>query len=127
MAARSTLKHLIETVEVLEARGVAFVSLTEQIETSTPGGRLIFHVLGVLAEFERELIREHTMAGLAAAWARGRVGGGPTVWTVDELRTSRLMRASGEYDVSSIATALGGSCAAVHRALQLAELEKEAG
>ena len=122
-----SLKHLIETIQILEARGVAFVSLTEQIDTSTPGGRLIFHVFGVLAEFKRELIRERTMAGLAAARARGRVGGRPTVWTVDKLRTARLMRASGEYDVSSIATALGVSCASVYRALQLPELEKEAG
>ena len=114
-----SLKHLIQTVEVLEASVVAFVSLTEAIDTSTPGGQLIFHVFGALAQFERELIRERTVAGLAAARARGRTGGRPTVWTPDKLRTARLMRASGDYDVSSIAKALGVSRASVYRALQV--------
>ena len=121
-----SLKHLIETVEALEARGVAFVSLTEAIDTRTPGGRLIFHVFGALAQFERELIRERTMAGLAAARARGRTGGRPTVWTADKLRTARLMRASGEYDVSSIAKALGVSRASVYRVLRESGFEQAA-
>ncbi len=68
---------------------------SESIDTSTPGGRLVFHVFGALAEFERDLIRERTQAGLAAARARGRVGGRPTVWTADKLRAARAMRASG--------------------------------
>ena len=121
-----SLKHLIETVEVLEARGVAFVSLTEAIDTSTPGGRLIFHVFGALAEFERDLIRERTLAGLAAARARGRVGGRPTVWTPAKLSTAKAMHASGDYDVSSIAKVLGVSRASVYRALQAAPLEGQA-
>ncbi|OQM77989.1 DNA-invertase hin [Rhodococcus sp. 66b] len=70
-----SLPHLIETVTQLEARGVAFKSLTEEINTTTPGGKLIFHIFGALAEFERNLIRERTMAGLSAARDRGRVGG----------------------------------------------------
>ena len=69
------LKHLIETVQALEDRGVGFKSLQENIDTTTPGGKLIFHVFGALAEFERDLIRERTLAGLAAARARGRIGG----------------------------------------------------
>ncbi len=101
-----SLKHLIETVQDLERRGVAFVSLTESIDTSTPGGRLVFYIFGALAEFERDLIRERTLAGLAAARARGRTGGRPTVWTEDKLRTARAMRASGDYDVASIAKVL---------------------
>ena len=121
-----SLRHLIDTVGDLERRGVGLISLTEQIDTSTPGGRLIFHVFGALAEFERDLIRERTMAGLAAARARGRVGGRPTVWTADKLRTARLMRASGEYDVSSIAKALGVSRASVYRALQSASHGRQA-
>ncbi len=76
-----SLRHLIDVVHDLEQRGVALVSLTEQIDTSTPGGRLVFHVFASLAQFEKELVRERTMAGLAAARARGRVGGRPTVWT----------------------------------------------
>ena len=75
------LRHLIDAVADLERRGVTLVSLTEQIDTSSPGGRLVFHVFGAMAEFERDLIRERTQAGLAAARARGRTGGRPTVWT----------------------------------------------
>ena len=121
-----SLKHLIETVGTLEARGVAFVSLTEAIDTSTPGGRLIFHVFGALAEFERDLIRERTLAGLAAARARGRVGGRPTVWTPAKLSTAKTMHASGDYDVSSIAKVLGVSRASVYRALQSAPHGRQA-
>src|SRR3954452_21807404 len=71
-----SLKHLIETVTDLSHRGVGFRSLQEAID-STSGGKLIFHVFGALAEFERDLIRERTLAGLAAARARGRKGGRP--------------------------------------------------
>src|SRR5689334_18321537 len=72
-----SLKHLIETVAALEEQGIGFKSLTEQIDTTTSGGKLIFHVFGALAEFERDLIQERTQAGLRAARARGRVGGRP--------------------------------------------------
>jgi DNA invertase Pin-like site-specific DNA recombinase len=73
-----SLGHLIETLTELDKRGIGFKSLTESIDTTTPGGKLIFHIFGALAEFERELIRERTNAGLAAARARGRTGGHPT-------------------------------------------------
>ena len=69
-----SLRHLIDVFADLEQRGVAVRCLTEQIDTTTPGGKLIVHVFGALAEFERDLIRERTMAGLAAARARGRPG-----------------------------------------------------
>jgi len=72
-----SLKHRMTTVTELQDRGIGFRSLTEQIDTSTSGGKLIFHVFGALAEFERDLIRERTQAGLAAARARGRQGGRP--------------------------------------------------
>jgi DNA invertase Pin-like site-specific DNA recombinase len=72
-----SLKHLLETVSVLEERGIGFHSLQESIDTTTSGGRLIFHIFGALAEFERNLIRERTLAGLRAARARGRNGGRP--------------------------------------------------
>src|ERR671916_533654 len=74
-----SLQHLIEVVAALAERGIGFKSLTEQIDTTTPGGKLVFHVFGALAEFERDLIRERTHAGLAAARARGRTGGRPKV------------------------------------------------
>jgi len=72
-----SLTHLIELLKGLQERGIEFISLTEQIDTTTPGGKLIFHLMGALAEFEHDLIRERTNAGLAAARARGRVGGRP--------------------------------------------------
>src|SRR4249919_976304 len=72
-----SLPHLIETITGLQERGIGFKSLTEQIDTTTSGGKLIFHVFGALAEFEREVIRERTQAGLTAARARGRTGGRP--------------------------------------------------
>lgn len=112
-----SLRHLIDTVHALESRGVAFRSLTEKIDTSTPGGRLIFHVFGALAEFERDLIRERTVAGLAAARARGRTGGRPTVWTPEKLKVARAMYESREHDVATIARVIGVSRASVYRAL----------
>jgi DNA invertase Pin-like site-specific DNA recombinase len=74
-----SMAHLIETIRQLEQRGVGFCSLTEQIDTTTPSGRLIFHVFGALAEFERDLIRERVQAGLRSARARGRTGGRPPI------------------------------------------------
>ena len=72
-----SLRHLIDTVAELEKRGIGFQSLQEAIDTTTSGGRLVFHIFGALAEFECSLIRERTRAGLAAARARGRRGGRP--------------------------------------------------
>jgi DNA invertase Pin-like site-specific DNA recombinase len=72
-----SLKHLIETVTALQEQHIAFQSITEKIDTSTATGQLVFHLFGALAEFERNLITERTMAGLAAARARGRKGGRP--------------------------------------------------
>src|SRR5512143_1072690 len=70
-----SLRHLIDTVSLLQERGIGFKSLQEQLDTTTSGGKLVFHVFGALAEFERDLIRERTQAGLLAARARGRLGG----------------------------------------------------
>ena len=72
-----SMPHLIETIGALDARGIGFLSLTESIDTTTSGGRLIFHVFGALGQFERDLIRERTKAGLSAAAARGRGGRSP--------------------------------------------------
>jgi len=72
-----SLKHLIEVVAKLEENHIGFKSLQETIDTTSSGGKLIFHIFGALAEFERNLIRERTMAGLTAARARGRKGGRP--------------------------------------------------
>ena len=72
-----SLRHLIDVVADLSAHGVGFRSVTEAIDTTTSGGRLVFHVFGALAQFERELVRERTLAGLKAARARGRDGRPP--------------------------------------------------
>jgi DNA invertase Pin-like site-specific DNA recombinase len=90
-----SLPHLIETVSQLEKRGVGLLSLTESIDTTTPGGRLIFHVFGALGQFERDLIRERTRAGLSAAAARGRRGGRKPVVTADKLERAKALLAKG--------------------------------
>jgi DNA invertase Pin-like site-specific DNA recombinase len=76
-----SLKHLIETITSLNDRKIGFKSITEAIDTTTSGGKLIFHIFGALAEFERDIIRERTQAGLSAARARGRKGGRPKALT----------------------------------------------
>src|SRR6184192_924840 len=78
-----SLKHLIETITNLNKRMIGFQSITENIDTTTSGGKLIFHIFGALAEFERDIIRERTKAGLAAARARGRLGGRPKAKTLN--------------------------------------------
>ena len=84
-----SLKHLIELIEDLAEREVGFRSLTEGMDTTTSGGKLVFSIFGALAEFERSLIRERTMAGLAAARSRGRVGGRPSVMTPEKIKVAR--------------------------------------
>lgn len=112
-----SLRHLIDVVADLERRDVTFRSLTEAIDTSTPVGRMTFHLFGALAEFERDLIRERTMAGLTAARARGRKGGRPTVLTPEKIRTAHDLYDSRQHDVASIARILGVSRASVYRAI----------
>jgi len=102
-----SLKHLIETVEQLEAIGVGFQSVTEAIDTTTSGGKLVFHIFAALAEFERTLIRERTRAGLKAARARGRQGGRPLTLSEDKRRMAQVLRDDPKQSVASICTALG--------------------
>lgn len=89
------MAHLIEAVRKLEAKGVGFRSLTEGVDTTTPGGTLVFHIFGALAQFERDLIRERTSAGLKAAEARGKKGGRRPVVTPDKLAKARAHLAAG--------------------------------
>ena len=112
-----SLRHLIDTVNALSERKVGFRSLTENIDTTTSGGKLVFHIFGALAEFERELIRERTQAGLAAARARGRHGGRPTVMPPDKVATARQMYDSKDFTVEAIARVLGVSRASIYRHL----------
>ena len=112
-----SLRHLVDTVTGLADRGIGFRSVQEAIDTTTPGGKLVFHVFAALAEFERDLIRERTAAGLAAARARGRRGGRPPVMTAHKLQVAREMYGSGEFSVSAIAQTLGISRASLYRHL----------
>lgn len=114
-----SLPHLIETISTLEARGVGFWSLTENIDTTTPGGRLIFHVFGALGQFERDLIRERTKAGLVAAAARGRKGGRKPVVTAEKLQRAQGYIASG-LNVREAATRLKIGKTTLYAALQAA-------
>ncbi len=114
-----SLPHLIETVAALAARGIGFKSLTEQIDTTTPGGKLVFHVFGALAEFERDLTRERTHAGLAAARARGRTGGRPKKLSdPKQLALARRLYRDGQTDVATICATLGISRATLYRHLK---------
>jgi DNA invertase Pin-like site-specific DNA recombinase len=102
-----SLRHLVDTVTGLAECGVGFRSLQEAIDTTTPGGKLVFHVFAALAEFERNLIRERTSAGLAAARARGRRGGRPSVMTTHKVQMARELYGAGQYSVAAIAMTLG--------------------
>ena len=114
-----SLKHLIEVVAQLAERGIGFKSLTEQIDTTTPGGKLIFHVFGALAEFERDVIRERTHAGLAAARARGRLGGRPRkLADAKQLELARTLNDGGQTDIATICQTLGISRATLYRYLK---------
>jgi len=104
-----SLQDLIATVGDLRGRGVGFTSLHENLDTTTPGGRLVFHVFAALAEFIRELIVAGTHEGLAAARTRGRVGGRPTVVTPDLIRAARDLLPNPDHSVTSIAKLLGVS------------------
>ncbi len=104
-----SLKDLISNVAILRERGVGFRSLTEAVDTTTPGGQLVFHIFGALAEFERELIRERTMAGLEAARARGRKGGRPSKMTRAKVRQASVLLADPGADVGAVCETLGVS------------------
>ena len=113
-----SLPHLLETVTGLQDRGVGFRSLTEQLDTTTSGGKLVFHVFGALAEFERDVIRERTRAGLAAARARGRKGGRPRAAALDEARkvaVAQALYADTRLTVAEVCRALGVSRATLYR------------
>ena len=111
------LRHLITTVTDLSARQVGFRSLTEGIDTTTPAGRLVFHVFAALAEFEHALIRERTTAGLQAARARGRHGGRPRTMTPDKLAVARQLYHQGDLPLTAIANTIGVSRSTLYRHL----------
>jgi DNA invertase Pin-like site-specific DNA recombinase len=101
-------KYLIEVITTLNERRIGFRSLTAQIDTTTSGGKLILHVSGALAELERDVIREHTQARLAAARARGRIGGRPKkLGTPTKIAMAKGLYADKSHTVAEIYTSLG--------------------
>jgi DNA invertase Pin-like site-specific DNA recombinase len=113
-----SVHDLIEIVQRLESEGVQFVSICEQINTKTATGKLIFHIFAVLAEFERNLIRERTNAGLAAARARGRMGGAKKKTTSKQDAQMRALWESKEFTADEIAQQFGISVPTFFRRMQ---------
>lgn len=110
-----SLKDLIHHVEELKAKQVEFCSLTENIDTSNSGGKFMFHVFSALAEFERDLIRERTMAGLAAARARGRLGGRPAKMTAKDIQVAAKLMVDPDVSIGDICRTLRISRTTLYR------------
>ena len=110
-----SLKHLIETVNDLEKREIGFRCITQQLDTTTPSGKLIFHVFGAISEFERSLIRERTSAGLKVARARGRLGGRPKVLDQEKITIAQSLYDDGKTTVEKICETLNISRATFYR------------
>lgn len=119
-----SLQHLIESVRALESCGVGFRSLQDNIDTTTPGGKLLFHIMGSLAEFERDLIRERTNAGLAAARARGRKGGRPAGGYTKKKEAAITLRQDTKRSVQEICEMLHISQATFYRYVKEEENEQ---
>lgn len=112
-----TVRQLVDLVAELKTRGVAFRSLTDGIDTTTPAGRFFFHMMAALAEMERDLIRERTMAGLMAARARGRKGGRKPALSGRQIAQARLLLKHPDQTMGGIASSLGVSRSTLYRAL----------
>lgn len=110
-----SLPDLVRIVGDLESRGIAFESITEKIETGSAAGKLVFYVFAALAEFERNLIRERTHAGLAAARARGRTGGRKPKLDSKQIREIRVLLKDPDVRVTDIAKRYGVSRATVYK------------
>jgi DNA invertase Pin-like site-specific DNA recombinase len=106
-----SVKQLIENIEKLRLRNIGFRSLTGALDTTTAQGRVVFHTLGALAEFERGLIRERAQAGLTAARRIGRAGGRPPKLTDDDIEAAKAMLANPDIGATQIAHRLGVSSA----------------
>ena len=110
-----SLPHLIETITALNNRGIGFKSITESIDTTTSGGKLVFHIFGALAEFERDIIRERTQAGLTAARARGRKGGRPKALTPRKAQMADALYKDKNNTIDEICKTLNVSRATLYR------------
>lgn len=110
-----SLKDLIARVEELKQQQVEFRSLTENIDTASSGGKFMFHVFSALAEFERDLIRERTMAGLSAARARGRFGGRPKIMPAEKIKMAASLMQTSHISIKDICKNLGISRTTLYR------------
>jgi len=119
-----SLRHLIDTVTELQDKGIGFKSLQESIDTTTSGGKLVFHIFGALAEFEREIIKERTLAGLQAARARGRRGGPKRKLTDEQVQMAQTLYST-QMPVKEICQALGISRATFYRYVKAAQRDAE--
>lgn len=119
-----SLKELIEQINALQSRGIGFLSLQESIDTTTSGGKLLFHVFGALAEFERNLIQERTQAGLKAARARGRRGGRPRALEGKKLSLAQSMYNDLNRAPKDICETLGISRSTLYRYLSKGKVSK---
>lgn len=117
-----SLKHLIELIEGFKEKGVEFISLSDSIDTTTAAGNAMFQMIGVFAEFERNLNHERTMAGLKAARARGRIGGRKEKLTTKQIVTLQKMYQSKEHSLSEMGRTFGISKPTIYRYL-LKEVE----
>jgi DNA invertase Pin-like site-specific DNA recombinase len=120
-----SLPHLITTMTDLEEGGIGFKSLTENIDTTTSGGKLIFHIFGALAEFERNLIRERTQAGLTAARDRGRKGGRPKALSAKQLSIARDLYEK-RHTIAEICRMLKISRTTLYRSIKTGERHQPA-
>ncbi len=112
-----SLRHLVELIAALQTRNVGFKSLQENINTETASGKLFLHIFGSLAEFERELIRERTLAGLAAARERGRKGGRPRLMDDTKVQLARTLHKEKTIAIGEICRTLGVSKGTLYRSL----------
>ena len=113
-----SLTHLITTITSLQERQIGFKSITENIDTTTSGGKLIFHIFGALAEFERDIIRERTQAGLLAARARGKKGGRPKVLKDKKVAIAQALYNDKNNSIAEICKTLNISRATLYRYIQ---------
>ncbi len=116
-----SLSHLVEFISSLRSKGIGFRSLQESIDTTSGVGKLVFHIFASLAEFERDLVRERTMAGLASARARGRMGGRPRVLDAKKIAQARALHSTKTIPIKEICSTLGIGRTTLYRYLSSTE------
>ena len=119
-----SLKHLIETITQLNTKKIGFKSITENIDTTTSGGKLVFHIFGALAEFERDIIKERTNAGLQAARSRGRLGGRPKALNEKKAAIASALYRDKSNSIADICKTLNISRATLYRYITVTKKEE---